>query len=206
MNADTANQETDKFRAAIAAMDAYNADDPTTETVDGEEIAAAFLYGRRMTGWLLRLAPDASEALRLAARAQHIGRWKIPRADYAQGRSGYLQWRRDLGKFHAEVAAQILADLGYDDDVIARVGDLVQKKALKRDGEAQIVEDAACLVFLEHQFSDFSAKHEDEKIIDIVEKTLAKMSDHGRAEAGKLVALLPPDRQSLINTAMANGK
>ena len=205
MNAAAATENTGKFRAAIAAMDAYNAEDPATETVDGAPVAAALLYGRRMTGWLLRLAPDASEPLRLAVRAQHIGRWKIPRGDYAQGRSGYLKWRRDLAKFHAEVAATILTDAGYDDGLIARVGDLVQKKALKRDNEAQIVEDAACLVFIEHQFSDFSRKHEDEKIVDIVAKTLAKMSPHGREEAQKLAALLPPDRQNLVNRAMDKG-
>ncbi len=205
MNAGAAGGDTDRFRAAIAAMDAYNAKDPITEMVGGAPVAAALLYGRRMTGWLLRLAPDASEPLRLATRAQHIGRWKIARGDYAQGRSGYLHWRSDLAKFHAEVAAKILVEAGYDAELIARVGDLVQKKSLKRDAEAQVVEDAACLVFLEHQFSDFSRKHEDEKIIDIIEKTLTKMSARGREEAEKLVIHLPPDRRRLIERAMESG-
>ncbi len=202
MNAGAAGGDTDRFRAAIAAMDAYNAKDPTTEMVGGASVAAALLYGRRMTGWLLRLAPDASEPLRLATRAQHIGRWKIARGDYPEGRTGYLQWRSDLAKFHAEVTAEILVEAGYDAESIARVGDLVQKKSIKRDEEAQVVEDAACLVFLEHQFSDFSRQHEDEKIIDIIEKTLAKMSARGREEAEKLVIHLPPDRRRLIERAM----
>ena len=205
MNARAPGPDREKFRSAIAAMDAVNAEDPATETVDGAPVPAALVYGRRMTGWLLRLAPDASEPLRLAARAQHIGRWKIPRGDYAQGRSGYLHWRRDLAKFHADVAARILTDAGYEDELIARVGDLVQKKGLKRDEEAQIVEDAACLVFIEHQFSDFSRKHEDEKIVDIIAKTLTKMSPRGREEAAKLVTHLPPDRQALVNRAMGKG-
>ena len=99
-----------RFRAAIAAIDALNAEDPTTEAAKGEAVPAALIYGRRMSGWLLRLAPDASEALRLAARAQHIGRWKSPRGGYPSGREGYLQWRGDLARFHADTAADILAE------------------------------------------------------------------------------------------------
>ena len=205
MTTGTQGREADRFRVAIAAMDACNAEDPTMETVEGVAVPAALVYGRRMTGWLVRLAPDASEALRLAVRAQHIGRWKNPRGDYPEGRAGYLRWRADLAGFHADTTAAILAEAGYETDLIARVGDLLRKKGLKRDAEVQTLEDAACLVFLEHQFTDFSRKHAEEKIIDIVEKTLAKMSARGRQEAEKLVAKLPPDRQRLIEHAMAKG-
>ena len=193
----------DRFRAAIAAMDAFNAEDPTLETAEGGDQPAALLYGRRMSGWLLRLAPDASEALRLAARAQHIGRWKSPRGAYPVGREGYLKWRGDLARFHADTAAAILAEAGYESAVIARVEALLQKKRLKRDAEAQTLEDGACLVFLEHEFTEFSRKHEDEKVVDIVAKTLAKMSDRGRAEAAKLTPALPADRRALVARAMA---
>lgn len=192
-----------RFRAAIAAIDALNAEDPTTEAAKGEAVPAALIYGRRMSGWLLRLAPDASEALRLAARAQHIGRWKSPRGGYPSGRKGYLQWRGDLARFHADTAAAILAEAGYEAAIIERVGALLQKKRLKRDAEVQTLEDAACLVFLEHQFTEFSRQHEDEKIVDIVAKTLAKMSARGRAEAAKLTPALPADRRALVERAMA---
>jgi hypothetical protein len=192
-----------RFAAAIAAIDALNAEDPNSETARGEPVPAALLYGRRMSGWLLRLAPEASEPLRLAARSQHIARWRISRDDYPKGREGYLRWRRDLGRFHAETAGEILAKAGYGPEVIARVADLLQKKGLKRDAEAQTLEDAACLVFLEHHFAEFSLKHEDAKVVDIVRKTLLKMSDQGRAQAVSLTAGLPADRRALVERAMA---
>ena len=192
-----------RFAAAINAIDALNAEDPNRETAWSDAAPAALLYGRRMSGWLLRLAPEASEPLRLAARAQHIARWRIPRSDYPEGRAGYLAWRRDLGRFHAEAAGEILAEAGYGPDVIDRVADLLQKKGLKRDPDVQTLEDAACLVFLEHHFADFSRKHEDDKVVDIVRKTLLKMSDRGRKRAVGLAAGLPPDRRALIERAMA---
>jgi hypothetical protein len=192
-----------RFAAAINAIDALNAEDPNRETAGSDAAPAALLYGRRMSGWLLRLAPEASEPLRLAARAQHIARWRVPRSDYPEGRAGYLAWRRDLGRFHAEAAGEILAEAGYGSDVIDRVADLLQKKGLKRDPDAQTLEDAACLVFLEHHFADFSRKHEDDKVVDIVRKTLLKMSDRGRERAVGLAAGLPADRRALIERAMA---
>jgi hypothetical protein len=192
-----------RFAAAIAAIDALNAEDPTQETGEGHSAPAALAYGRRMSGWLLRLAPEASEPLRLAARAQHVGRWRIPRDEYPKGRDGYLRWRQDLGRFHAETAGDILAEAGYGPEVVSRVGDLLQKKRLKRDPEAQTLEDAACLVFLEHHFAEFSRKHDDAKIVDIVRKTLKKMSDQGRAQAASLVGALPADRRALVERAMA---
>lgn len=194
--------ERERFRAAIAAIDAVNAEDPSREDAGRGPEPAALLYGRRMTGWLLRLAPDASEALRLAARAQHIGRFRIPRADYPEGRDGYLRWRRALAAYHAETAGRLLAGAGYDEGTIARVGDILQKKGLKRDAEVQALEDAACLVFLEHQFSEFSRRHADEKVVGIVAKTLVKMSREGRAEAVKLARTLPADRRELVERAM----
>lgn len=194
--------ERERFRAAIAAIDAVNAEDPTREPSGRGAEPSALLYGRRMSAWLLRLAPDASEALRLAARAQHIGRFRIPRADYPEGRDGYLRWRRDLAAYHAENAGRILTEAGYDEGTVARVADILQKKRLKRDPEVQALEDAACLVFLEHQFTEFSRRHPDEKVVDIVVKTLAKMSPAGRAEAARLVAALPTDRRALVERAM----
>jgi hypothetical protein len=165
-------------------------------------VPAALAYGRRMSSWLLRLAPDAPEPLRLAARAQHIGRWKRPRSDYPAGRDGYLKWRTDLARFHAETTAELLGKAGYDADTIARVGDLLQKKNLKRDPDTQTLEDAACLVFLETQFTEFSRRHPDEKVLDILRKTAAKMSPRGRTEAAALARHLPEDRRALVVRAL----
>ena len=163
---------------------------------------SALLYGQRVSAWLLRLAPDASEELRLAARAQHIARWKIPRSSYPDGRDGYLAWRSALARFHAETAGEILSRCGYGDETVARVGSLLQKRGLKRDAEVQALEDAACLVFLENQFAGFATKHADEKVVDILRKTVAKMSSEGVAEAMKLGAKLPATARALIARAL----
>lgn len=180
-----------RFAAAIAAIDAVNAEDP-----------AALLYGRHMSAWILRLAPDASEELRLAARAQHVKRWTIPRATYPAGRDGYLAWRSDLQRFHAKTLGEIMAKAGYDGAAVARAGDLLQKKRLKRDPETQALEDAACLVFLEHEFAAFAAKHPDEKVIDILKKTAAKMSGAGLAQAAQLADRLPAGARALLFRAL----
>lgn len=193
-----------RFEAAITAIDAVNREDPSTELHDGKAVPAALLYGQRMSAWLLHLAPDAPEELRLAARAQHIGRWKIPRADYPAGRDGYLAWRSALARFHAETAAALLEKAGYSAGEIARVGDLLQKKRIKRDADAQTLEDAACLVFFENQFTEFSRRHPDAKVVDILKKTAVKMSPHGLAEAARLASHLPEDRRALILRALGS--
>ena len=187
----------DRFAAAIAAIDAYNAADPTGEALG---------YARRMSTWLSRLEPAASEALRLAARAQHIGRWKIPRKDYPEGLAGYSRWRRELARFHADTAAKILADAGYGAATVGRVSALIRKEGLGRDPETQLLEDAACLVFLETGFEAFSRRHPDDKVIDIVEKTWRKMGPKGRALALELVGKLAPDRASLVARAVAEAE
>lgn len=191
-----------RFRAAIAAIDAVNAEDPARELHDGGAAPAALLYGQRMSAWLVRLAPDAPEALRLAARAQHIARWKVPRANYPAGRDGYLAWRTALYDFHADRVAEIMTQAGYDADTIARVRDLLHKRRLKRDPDAQTLEDVACLVFLETQFAAFSRRHPDDKVLDILRKTAAKMSPRGLEEAARLAGHLPPDRRHLVARAL----
>ena len=147
------------------------------------------------------MAPEASEALQLAVRCQHIQRWKIQRHDYPEGRTGYKRWRTDLAKFHAETAAAILYDVGYDEDTIHRVQSLVRKERFKVDPEAQTVEDVACLVFLDHYFAAFSEKHDEEKLVDIVRKTWKKMSDKGRAAA--LGIALPEGLKKVVGKALS---
>ncbi len=169
--------------AAYAAIDAANAKDLNVEAVEGEAQPKELVYGQRMTRWLEWLYPDASEVLRIAARCQHIERWTSPRSDYPEGRKGYLAWRQDLKNFHARRAGDILRSLGYEESLIAHVGDLVRKKRLKQDPEAQALEDVACVVFLAHYFADFSAQHEEQKIDDILRKTWRKMSPYGRQAA-----------------------
>lgn len=171
---------------AYALFDAANAEDPNRLSVDGAEQPKELVFAKRLTKAVLKLDPSASEALRLASRCQHICRWEIPRSTQPMGRVGYLKWRSLLKKFHAEKSGEILRRVGYDEAIITRVQDLNLKKNLKTDPECQTLEDALCLVFLEHQFDALIADTEEEKMLGIVRKTWAKMSPHGHEAAKSL--------------------
>jgi hypothetical protein len=200
-----ANRSTDRLAEAMARFDAVNRDDPrrAIDPATGQEEAFELVYARRMSDRLDRLYPDASEELRLAVRAQHIARWRIPRERYPDGRVGYKRWRSELARAHAELAGEILVEVGYPAETVGRVRDLLQKKRLRVDPEAQALEDVACLVFLEHYFADFAGKHERAKLVDIVQKTWKKMSPHGHAAAGALE--LPGELASIVDEALAGG-
>lgn len=172
-----------RLALTLAAFDAANATDPNTEMHNGQVIAKELLYSQRMTEQLQKFCPDASETLQLAARSQHICRWQIPRSDYPMDRQGYKKWRLDLAIFHGETAGKIMAEQGYDEESIQRVKDLLLKRSLKRDAEVQTLEDVVCLVFLEFYLDEFAAKHEEPKLIDIIQKTWNKMSEAGHAAA-----------------------
>lgn len=64
----------------------------------------------------------------------------------------------------------------------------------------QIVEDALCLVFLEHQFADLLDREGADKMVDIVKKTWGKMGEKGRAAALKLD--LPADQAAVVQRAL----
>ena len=191
----------ERFNAAIARFDAANTEDPTTEIFQGVEYPKELLYAQRMSTWLDTLAPDASEALRLAVRCQHIRRWTIPRHTYAMDRTGYLRWRTTLAKFHADTAAAILRDVGYDDATIERVQTLLRKEGLKRDDEVQCLEDVICLVFLENYCAAFATQHDEAKILDILQKTWKKMSPRGREVA--LTLPISTETRRLVEQALA---
>jgi hypothetical protein len=177
---------TQKFQEAIVLIDQANSNDPNKEVFEGKEFPKEILYSNRMTEVLNEFYPDASEALQIAVRCQHICRWESPRSSYEMNRTGYLLWRQDLKKFHAKKASEILSSVGYEEEVIEKVSFLLQKKQLKRNEETQILEDVACLVFLTYYFEPFAIKYEEEKIIDIVQKTWKKMSEKGHEAALKL--------------------
>jgi hypothetical protein len=170
----------DRFERAVQAVDAVNADDPNKVEYDGRTWPKELLHGRLVSEWVERLRPDASEALRLAARAHHIRRWVVPRAGYPNGRAGYLRWRRDLHRMHAEQVGCILADVGYPPEVITRVEAIVQKRDLRTDSEVQTFEDALCLVFAQTQLADLASRLDRDKLVEVLRKTLAKMSQAGR--------------------------
>lgn len=173
----------DRFLQSLKDIDAINAEDPHLETADGQPYPKELLYSQRMTAMLHELEPDASEILRLAARSQHIKRWAIPRDSFPMDRKGYLQWRANLKRFHGELAGSIMAKNGYSQEEIEKVDDLLNKRGLKTDPEAQTLEDVACLIFLKYYFDDFLTQHDEEKLVNILQKTWRKMSGRGRQAA-----------------------
>jgi hypothetical protein len=190
-----------RFEAVIAAIDAANAADPNTIEFDGRAEPAELVYGRRMTATLARMAPDASEQLRIASRGQHIERWRLPRKSYPEGRAGYLKWRLDAKEKHVRRVCAIMTDAGYEAPNIARVGALIRKDKFKLDPEAQLLEDVVCVVFLEHYLTPFMTKTEPAKLPGILAKTWKKMSSFGHAEALNLN--VPPEVLRLLEQGLA---
>jgi len=179
------------YKSAIDAFDLANAQDPNIEIADGKEYPKELLYSQRMTDMQERYAPEATEAVKLAVRAQHIQRWKSPRGDYPMDRQGYLQWRTGLYKFHSALACSLMQQVGYDDEMTERVRAIVSKKGLKINPETQLMEDIVDLVFIEHYILDFAAKHpeyDEAKWIEIIKKTWQKMSSraHNFVLAGNI--------------------
>jgi hypothetical protein len=163
-----------RLENVLLEIDAYNRKDP-----HGRE----FMYSDRLTQWVFTLNPAPSEALRIAARGQHIGRWKSPRDAYPMDRAGYLRWREDLKRFHADTVGQIMAKEGYAEYEIEAVRQIILKKNYKTNSDAQTIEDALCLVFLETQFEALKEKTPDAKMSDILKKTWNKMSEAGKKAA-----------------------
>lgn len=174
------------FEITIALIDKKNSEDPNVYNSHGLNFPKELLYSYRMSQKLLQFKPTASSALQIAARAQHICRWKIPRDEYPMDRVGYLKWRETLKKRHAEITTNILKEVGYDFEFIEHVSLLINKKLIKKNEESQILEDVICLVFLDYYFEEFAAKHDENKIVDILQKTWKKMSKEGHEEALKI--------------------
>jgi hypothetical protein len=190
-----------RFTKAIAAFDALNAQDPNRVESDGRDWPKELHDALAMTRWVETLYPDASEAVHLAARCQHLCRWEVPRDSYPEGRVGYLKWRTDLKKRHADMSAAVLHEQGYEDAMIDAVRRINLKEGIKLHVEVQQIEDALCLVFLELQFEGYIDKWEPEKIIRILRKTWAKMSDTGQQAA--LGLDMSPRARALVERALA---
>ena len=186
-------KESAQFDKAIAAFDEYNSNDPNKEEVEGNSFPKELIYAQRMTKKLNDFKPGATEDLQLAARSQHIGRWEIPRSSYPMDRNGYLKWRGQLKVHHSKIAERILTECGYDSIMIDKVKSLLMKKQLLPGSDTQLLEDVVCLVFIEFYLADFAAKQEDDKVIDIIMKTMKKMSP----EAIQKATQLPVDKNVL---------
>lgn len=191
----------DKFNKAIQLIDKANQADPNQEVFEGKSYPKEIIYSLRMTTCLLEFRPDASETLQIAARAQHICRWEIPRNSYPMDRQGYHVWRNELKKFHAQKTTSILQQVGYDEETIQSVSNLLQKKQLKRNQETQALEDVICLVFLQYYMEDFAKHNTEEKMISILQKTWRKMSEQGQQKA--LLLPLPESVLPIVQKALA---
>ena len=191
----------EKLQRCLGLIDQANNDDPKQTLINGELINNEILYSQRMLYTLQAFVDDASEPLTLACYAQHVCRWKSSRQDYPEGLEGYLKWRTDLAKLHAATLAEAMQTTDYSAEEIKRAKHIIQKRKLKADLEVQTLEDVSCLVFLNYYFGPFASKHSDEKIIDIVQKTWAKMSDNGHQAALKLN--LEPKLQTLVEKALS---
>ena len=201
MTHDFQPRDQQRFQAALRRFDEENSGDPNREqTPDGATHPRELLYAHWLTDWVLSLCPEASEELRLAARCQHLCRWMIPRGSYPMTRAGYLKWRADLKKFHAQRAGEILREVGYAAEVIARVQALNLKQKFPTDPEVRVLEDALCLVFLEHQFSDLAAKTSDDKMINALQKAWNKMTPAAQQAALKLP--YPAREKALLDQAL----
>jgi hypothetical protein len=192
-----------RFQAVIAEIDAANAQDPRQESVAGTLRPREVVYSERMSECLSRLYPEASEALRIAARAQHICRWQIPRDKYPLGREGYNAWRSACRDHHAALTSAIMRRHGYVDSEIAQVAKIIRKEQLKRDPESQALENVVAVIFVQHYLNEFIADHkdyDDAKLADILKKTLRKMDSTGHAAA--LALPLPAATVRLIDMAL----
>jgi hypothetical protein len=200
------NNNNNRLEDTVKAIDALHAKDPKTEIVNinngqQEEKPAELLYAQRMSEWLHKLCSDPSEELQIAVRSQHLCRWEIARKEYPMNKAGYFRWRTDLKERHAAKAAECMEHNGYDREAIQKTMQIIEKQNLKQDHDSQTMEDCACLVFIENGFLDFAAKHPEEKVIDIVQKTWKKMSEQAHDVALKLD--LPEDALDIINKALS---
>ena len=202
MNGQIETGEPRRFAQALQKFDEENSRDPNVLEIDGRKRPRELIYAEWLTDCVMRLCPDASEELRLAARCQHLCRWMVPRSSYPMTRAGYLQWREGLKKFHAQKSGEILCEVGYPEEVVARVQSLNLKKNFPQDPETRVLEDALCLVFLEHQFVELARKTGDEKMINALQKAWKKMTPAARDLALELS--YPPREKSLLDRALTS--
>ena len=180
------SQNSSRLTLALRRFDEANAEDPNRDESDEKRWPKEQLYAKRLSAWVARLVANPSEALVLAAHCQHLRRWRIPRETYPPTKAGYLKWRTDLKKFHANESGTILRECGYDEQTIAAVQALNLKTNFPADPDSRVLEDALCLVFLEFQMDDLASKTSEEKMINALQKSWKKMTETARQHALKL--------------------
>jgi hypothetical protein len=179
------------YEHAVNLIDSANSQDPNIEYAEGKGWPKELLYSQRMSNMLERYRSDSDYVIKLAIRGQHIQRWQSPRSAYPMDKQGYHRWRSDLYIFHADKVADVMLQAGFNAEEIERAKNAVAKVGIKSNSDTQLLEDVVGLVFMEHYMLNFAAKHADyteQKWIDIIRKTWAKMSDdaHAFVLAGKI--------------------
>ncbi|MBB5319750.1 DUF4202 domain-containing protein [Marinobacter oulmenensis] len=197
----------DRLSCALDRIDQANRADPNTEQVDSETLPREYAYSLHMTRWLFALEASPSERMQIACRAQHIERWTIPRSDFGEGRKNYYLWRQACGRMHGRRAAAIMAQCGYPAEEYERVQTILTKRELRQDPDTQLLEDVACMVFLERYFARFyeeKAEYDREKWLRIVRRTWGKMTPRGHEAALKLAEGMPAHLLELLQEALAD--
>lgn len=185
---------------ALAAIDALHAEDPRQRRTAAGLRPAEAVWCETVLRHVLALSPQAGPALRIAAAAQHLQRWRHPREDYPSGRAGYLRWRRAAQHAHGEQAQTLCIAAGCPPAVAAAVAALLRKQDPAREPDAAVLEDAACLAFLELDLEDFAARHPEPDVLRILQRTWAKMSPSGRLRAQR--SALPEPAVALLDRAL----
>jgi hypothetical protein len=205
MTTQLSNQSGNPLDKVLAAIDAVNQEDPNSTLINDQNQPKELVYGQYMSECLNQYWPESSENLKIAVRAQHIKRWHFHRSEFPEGKQGYLTWRKELGKFHAETAKQLMLANGYDETSAEKTACIIRKEKLKSNSDSQTLEDVACLVFLQYYFNEFAAKYteknNEEKIIRILQLTWKKMSERGHEIALSLT--LPAHLAALVNKALS---
>ncbi|KAG9784582.1 hypothetical protein KCU88_g2751, partial [Aureobasidium melanogenum] len=192
---------------ALELIDAAHKEDPNTIQLDnGASVPYELHYAQKMTKYFDLHTPDAGPLLKTAARAQHFRRWEVPRDTYPRTKAGYFAWRTFLKKRQAEQVRQLCLECNYTEEEADKVAALIAKEDLKKgegkgDPDAQVIEDVACLVFLDDQFDEFEKAHDEDKIVSILQKTWVKMGKRGQELA--LAMDLSDRAKELVGKALA---
>ncbi|MBI3995884.1 MAG: DUF4202 domain-containing protein [Nitrospirae bacterium] len=171
---------------ALQEFDRVNGEDPRRQTVGGSSEARELFFARKVYAWVERLNPSASEAVRLAARSHTVRRWEVPRNRYRMDTGGYRQWRAATAAHSAETAIGILKQIGYPEAVIRDVKRIITGLHRPDHPDAQLLEDADCLAFLESKLADYLDRWDEAKVRRILEGTWSKMSPAARKMALEL--------------------
>jgi hypothetical protein len=169
----------DLYKKACLAIDEVHAKDANIELVDGVEMAAELIYSQRMLKVLTEFLVDADYKISLAAQCQHFERWAVARSLYPMDKKGYFQWRKAIMEYQLKRTSEVLASCGIALNDIEGIRDVLQNRGKKDHVQGQVIEDVACIVFVEWYLAAFAAKHEQDKVIGIVKKTVKKISEEG---------------------------